>query len=50
LIHSDAYATEFDLEAQQYVPIPKGNVHKQKEVIQDLTLHDLDAANAKPQM
>lgn len=46
---SDTYATEFDLEAQQYVPIPKGNVHNQKEVIQDLTLHDLDAANAKPQ-
>lgn len=46
---SDAYATEFDLEAEQYVPIPKGNVHKQKEIVQDLTLHDLDAANARPQ-
>merc|ERR1719204_1662520 len=46
---SDAFATEYDLEAEQYVPVPKGNVHKQKEVVQDLTLHDLDAANAKPQ-
>jgi len=24
-------------------------VHKKKEVVQDVTLHDLDAANAKPQ-
>jgi RuvB-like protein 1 (pontin 52) len=46
---SDAFATEYDLEAEQYVPVPKGNVHKQKEVVQDLTLHDLDSANAKPQ-
>ena len=46
---SDAYATQFDLEAEHYVPIPKGKVHKQKEVVQDVTLHDLDSANAKPQ-
>merc|ERR1712146_530760 len=46
---SDAYATEFDLEAEEYVPLPKGDVHKRKEVVQDVTLHDLDAANAKPQ-
>ncbi|XP_011501370.1 PREDICTED: ruvB-like 1 [Ceratosolen solmsi marchali] len=46
---SDNYATEFDLEAEEYVPLPKGDVHKKKEVIQDVTLHDLDVANAKPQ-
>ncbi|KAI9197262.1 TIP49 C-terminus-domain-containing protein [Polychytrium aggregatum] len=46
---SDAYATEFDLEAEEYVPIPKGEVHKKKEIIQDVTLHDLDVANARPQ-
>ena len=46
---SDAYATEFDLEAEEYVPLPKGDVHKKKEVIQDVTLHDLDIANARPQ-
>merc|ERR1712087_210413 len=45
----DAYATEFDLEADEYVPVPKGEVHKKKEVVQDVTLHDLDQANAKPQ-
>ncbi|KAK9759173.1 TIP49 AAA-lid domain [Popillia japonica] len=46
---SDAFATEFDLEAEEYVPLPKGDVHKKKEVVQDVTLHDLDVANAKPQ-
>ena len=46
---SDAYATEFDLEAEEYVPVPKGEVHKKKEVVQDVTLHDLDIANARPQ-
>merc|ERR1740139_204218 len=46
---SDAFATEFDLEAEEYVPLPKGDVHKKKEVVQDVTLHDLDSANAKPQ-
>lgn len=45
---SDAFATEFDLEADEYVPVPKGAVHKKKEIVQDVTLHDLDAANAKP--
>lgn len=46
---SDAYATEFDLEAEEYVPVPKGEVHKKKEIVQDVTLHDLDVANARPQ-
>merc|ERR1712093_922964 len=46
---SDSYATEFDLEAEEYVPLPKGDVHKKKELVQDVTLHDLDIANAKPQ-
>ena len=38
---SDAYASEYDLEADEYVPMPKGDVHKKKEVVQDVTLHDL---------
>ncbi|BAP72672.1 ruvB-like helicase 1 [Kluyveromyces marxianus] len=46
---SDAFATEFDLEAEEYVPLPKGEVHKKKEIVQDVTLHDLDVANARPQ-
>ena len=28
----------------------QGEVHKRKEVVQDVTLHDLDVANAKPQV
>jgi len=46
---SDTFATEYDLEAEEYVPLPKGDVHKKKEVIQDVTLHDLDVANARPE-
>jgi len=46
---SDVYATEYDLEAEDYVPLPKGDVHKKKEIVQDVTLHDLDVANARPQ-
>ena len=37
------------MEAEEYVPIPKGDVHKKKEIVQDVTLHDLDVANARPQ-
>ncbi len=43
------FATVFSLTVR-YVPLPKGEVHKKKEVVQDVTLHDLDAANAKPQV
>jgi RuvB-like protein 1 (pontin 52) len=46
---SDSFATEYDLEAEEYVPLPKGEVHKKKEIVQDVSLHDLDVANAKPQ-
>merc|ERR1712070_1059974 len=46
---SDAFAAEFDLEAEEYVPLPKGDVHKKKEIVQDVTLHDLDVSNARPQ-
>ncbi|KAF5335518.1 hypothetical protein D9611_012123 [Ephemerocybe angulata] len=46
---SDAYASSYDLESETYVPLPKGDVHKKKELVQDVTLGDLDAANARPQ-
>lgn len=26
---SDTYSTEYDLEADEFVPIPKGDVHKE---------------------
>lgn len=47
---SDDFSAEYDLEADNYVPLPKGEVHKKKEVIQEVTLHDLDVANASPQV
>ena len=28
------FVLQFDLEAEEYVPLPKGDVHKRKEVIQ----------------
>ncbi|KAI0247798.1 RuvB-like helicase 1 [Lactifluus subvellereus] len=46
---SDAYASSYDLESETYVPLPKGDVHKRKELVQHVTLGDLDAANARPQ-
>ncbi|KAF5309171.1 hypothetical protein D9619_012769 [Psilocybe cf. subviscida] len=46
---SDAYASSYDLESETYVPLPKGDIHKQKELVQDVTLGDIDAANARPQ-
>lgn len=45
---SDIFATEFDLEADEFVPMPKGDVHKSKDVVQYVTLHDFDIANATP--
>ncbi|ADM12259.1 TIP49-like DNA helicase [Encephalitozoon intestinalis ATCC 50506] len=45
---SEAHMNDFDLEAEAYVPIPKGEVLKRKEVVQSVTLHDLDMANARP--
>ena len=30
----DSYATEFDLEVEEYVPLPKGDVHKKKAIVQ----------------
>eukprot|EP01056_Protomagalhaensia_sp_Gyna25_P005045 Protomagalhaensia_sp_Gyna_25__5044@NODE_565_length_3117_cov_177_563678_g439_i0_p1_GENE_NODE_565_length_3117_cov_177_563678_g439_i0NODE_565_length_3117_cov_177_563678_g439_i0_p1_ORF_typecomplete_len459_score97_71TIP49/PF06068_13/1_1e143TIP49_C/PF17856_1/1_5e03TIP49_C/PF17856_1/9e27RuvB_N/PF05496_12/7e10RuvB_N/PF05496_12/1_7e03RuvB_N/PF05496_12/2_4AAA/PF00004_29/6_2e08AAA/PF00004_29/15AAA_16/PF13191_6/6_3e09AAA_22/PF13401_6/0_00042AAA_22/PF13401_6/0_45Mg_chelatase/PF01078_21/0_0012Mg_chelatase/PF0 len=44
----DAYVGETDLETEEYVPLPKGEVLKSREVVQDVTLYDLDVANSKP--
>lgn len=30
---SDNFASDFDLEADVYVPLPKGDVHKKKEIL-----------------
>ena len=36
----DTYVTEFDLEVEEYVTLPKGDIHKKKEIIQYVSLHD----------
>ena len=30
---SDTFATEFDLEAEEYVPLPKGRVYDQRDYV-----------------
>jgi len=45
----DSYATEFDLEAEEYVPMPKGDVHKKKEIVQ-VHARSCATGSACPQM
>ncbi|CAD5234688.1 unnamed protein product [Bursaphelenchus xylophilus] len=45
---SDVFATEFDVDADVYVPMPKGDVYKVKDVVQFCSLHDFDVANINP--
>ncbi|CAK5091233.1 unnamed protein product [Meloidogyne enterolobii] len=45
---SDIFANEFDLDADEFVPMPKGDVHKSKELVQYVNLHDFDSANSAP--
>jgi len=44
----DVHLGAHDISGDVFVPLPNGDVFKQLEVIQELTLHDLDMANAKP--
>lgn len=44
---SDSYASEFDIESDKYVPLPKGDIFTKKEVLQEMTLHEIDVANTK---
>uniref|UniRef100_A0A914L9Q4 RuvB-like helicase n=1 Tax=Meloidogyne incognita TaxID=6306 RepID=A0A914L9Q4_MELIC len=45
---SDIFANEFDLDADEFVPMPKGDVHKSKELVQYVNLHVFDSANSAP--
>jgi len=42
----DLYASENDIETDEWVPMPKGEVHKTKELVQHTTLYDFDKAGA----
>lgn len=44
-----AFATEFALDAGEYVPFPNGEVHKNKRIVQGVTLPGLDVATAMSQ-
>uniref|UniRef100_A0A0K0E0B0 RuvB-like helicase n=1 Tax=Strongyloides stercoralis TaxID=6248 RepID=A0A0K0E0B0_STRER len=46
----DDYRGDFDIETDEYVPRPKGDVIKEKDIVQHVTLHELDVANARPSM
>lgn len=46
---SDVYANEFDLAGDEFVPMPKGDVHKTKDLVQYVSLYDFDLANSVPQ-
>lgn len=45
----DVYQADYDLEAEKYVPSPKGDVRKTEKVVQDITLDNLDTTDAKTQ-
>lgn len=45
----DAHRGEADLETEEYVPLPRGEVFRHKEAVQDVSLHELDVANCRPQ-
>lgn len=39
---------QFDLESDTFVPLPSGKIHKKKEMIQYVSLHELDLMNSQP--
>ncbi|SBS88341.1 RuvB-like helicase 1, putative (RUVB1) [Plasmodium ovale curtisi] len=43
-----SYQDMFDIETDTFVDLPKGNVHKKKNIIQNVTLYDLDVSNVQP--
>eukprot|EP00920_Eleutheroschizon_duboscqi_P040420 GHVT01096775.1.p1 GENE.GHVT01096775.1~~GHVT01096775.1.p1 ORF type:complete len:342 (-),score=68.80 GHVT01096775.1:1214-2239(-) len=43
----DRHSAEVELDIETYVPIPSGAVHKKKDVVQEVSLHDLDVANVR---
>lgn len=45
---SESFAQDCDIESEKYIPLPKGNVFRTREVVQEMSLHDLDTASTKP--
>ena len=44
----ESYLNDYDLEADKYVPLPKGDIYRKKEVVFNTTLHDLDVSSVNP--
>lgn len=45
----NAYKYEYDLENETYLPLPKGEVEYTREVVQEVSLHEIDFAAANPE-
>lgn len=45
---SESCMNDFDLEAERYVPLPKGEIYKRREFVHETTLHDLDLSQVNP--
>eukprot|EP00917_Polyrhabdina_sp_WS-2016_P028675 GHVP01061043.1.p2 GENE.GHVP01061043.1~~GHVP01061043.1.p2 ORF type:complete len:442 (-),score=78.16 GHVP01061043.1:2012-3337(-) len=45
---SESYSNDQDIELETYLPIPKANIQKSKKVVHNISLNDLDLANAYP--
>ncbi|KAK1348802.1 RuvB-like protein 1 [Hamiltosporidium tvaerminnensis] len=44
----ETHKRNYDIEAECFIPLPKGEVLRRKEIIQEVTLHDLDISTSKP--
>jgi RuvB-like protein 1 (pontin 52) len=44
----ESHMNDYDLESEKYVPLPKGDIFRSKEVIQETTLHNLDLSFVQP--
>nr|XP_013180874.1 unnamed protein product [Papilio xuthus] len=44
----ESHMNDYDLESEKYVPLPKGDIFRSKEIIQETTLHNLDLSFVQP--
>ncbi|KAI5181811.1 RuvB-like protein 1 [Nematocida sp. AWRm80] len=42
---SESYASEFDIESDKYIPMPRGDIYTKKEIVQEMSLHEIDLSN-----
>lgn len=45
---SESFLQDCDIESERYIPLPKGEAFRAREIVQEMSLHDLDVANTKP--